>query len=307
MIENFLKNNFFDEICFDHQVSYKELEQAFIWNISEEIISYIYHMDNDITNPIIQGLITKINIYRQNILDPSSEFFKQSPVSVFYMLSIQNLPSVTRLGLLSHNQAHNLLQDSIHDISNQEVNHRRNKEEESYGKNIHDYVPFYWNPRNSMLWDIQLRFGEDIIILGFELKKFFQFLFQRKQRGFLFANKNVACGDVKILPYLEEEYYEDLCKRHAKQDLLYPVNIIKFDEFLDFKQIFKKVWRGDDWIKKIMMSEILVYENVPFELVTDIYVQTTEIKEEIQFIFEQENIANMPRIFCGKDGYFFNI
>lgn len=64
MIENFLKNNFFDEICFDHQVSYKELEQAFIWNISEEIISYIYHMDNDITNPIIQGLITKINIYR---------------------------------------------------------------------------------------------------------------------------------------------------------------------------------------------------------------------------------------------------
>lgn len=85
---------------------------------------------------------------------------------LYHITDISNLQNILNYGILSHNQAHNyhLLKK---DISNQAVNDRRDKIENIYNRNLHDYVPLYFNPKNPMLSarrDIQ----DKIIILCIE-------------------------------------------------------------------------------------------------------------------------------------------
>lgn len=67
----------------------------------------------------------------------------------------KNIPNILKYGILSHNEAH-YRKIVSNDIADNDVNKRRAK--------IHDYVPFYFNPKNPMLYkrkDIQ----DDIVIL----------------------------------------------------------------------------------------------------------------------------------------------
>lgn len=82
--------------------------------------------------------------------------------TVDHMTHVNNLDSIFEYGLLAHNNPHKKI-----DISNKEVNLRRNSNEPIYNKSIHDYVPLYFNPRNAMLYKTQKEFGDEIIILAF--------------------------------------------------------------------------------------------------------------------------------------------
>ena len=63
------------------------------------------------------------------------------------MTHINNLDSIIRNGLYPHNNTYKKT-----DISNVDVNDRRVRLEPIYHKQIHSYVPFYFNPRNAMLY-----------------------------------------------------------------------------------------------------------------------------------------------------------
>lgn len=66
---------------------------------------------------------------------------------LFYITHSDNLPSILNLGILSHNLAHkNGFVNT--DISNQQVNARRNRIEESLGGNIHDFAPLFFTVKN---------------------------------------------------------------------------------------------------------------------------------------------------------------
>ena len=82
---------------------------------------------------------------------------------LYHMTHIDNLPSILKHGLLAHGNSY-----QKEDISNREVNSRRSMKDPIYRKPIHNYVPFYFSPRNAMLYylrDIQ----NDIVIL--EIKR----------------------------------------------------------------------------------------------------------------------------------------
>lgn len=68
---------------------------------------------------------------------------------LFYMASIENIEGILSKGILSHNIAHEDRLAKV-DISNQEVNRRRNRNEPVFNRNIHDYAPLYINPKNPM-------------------------------------------------------------------------------------------------------------------------------------------------------------
>jgi hypothetical protein len=77
--------------------------------------------------------------------------------SLWHMTHIRNVPSIKRSGLLSH-QSPKLKALSPVDISDPEVQRWRTRSDPYFGKSLHDYVPFYINPRNPMLYrrkDIQ--------------------------------------------------------------------------------------------------------------------------------------------------------
>lgn len=82
--------------------------------------------------------------------------------SIDHMTHIDNLDSIFKNGLLAHNNPYKKI-----DISNKEVNERRNKLDPIYKRNIHDYVPLYFNPRNAMLYRNQRIFGDGVVILAF--------------------------------------------------------------------------------------------------------------------------------------------
>jgi len=91
------------------------------------------------------------------------EILKQYHIATIdHMIHIDNLDTILQYGLFSHNNPYKKI-----DISNKEVNSKRIKIEPIYHKSIHNYVPFYFNPRNAMLYRNQQVFGENIIILGF--------------------------------------------------------------------------------------------------------------------------------------------
>lgn len=85
-------------------------------------------------------------------------------INAFYhMTHINNLDSIIRNGLYPHNNTYKKT-----DISNVDVNVRRVRLEPIYHKQIHSYVPFYFNPRNAMLYRNQKKFGNSIVILQFK-------------------------------------------------------------------------------------------------------------------------------------------
>lgn len=82
---------------------------------------------------------------------------------LYHMTNLRNLASVLQHGLLSHNEAHRrgLVNE---DISNQEVNFRRSTKKVNHLW-LHDYVNFYFQPKNSML-SVKRDTQTQIVFLG---------------------------------------------------------------------------------------------------------------------------------------------
>lgn len=78
---------------------------------------------------------------------------------LFHMTHIDNLPSILKHGLHAHGNHHQKV-----DISDCNVNSRRARNEPIYNRPIHNYVPFYFNPKNHML-SKRRNIQDDIVIL----------------------------------------------------------------------------------------------------------------------------------------------
>lgn len=267
----------------------KQTEQKLIAKIVEQIEDYqdiLCNQDDSLIDFYLNILIDKIQKARLNLFRDSSsgkDFYNRSQVEIFHMVHVKNLPSIIEHDLLSHNLAHKTLDFKVKDISNQNVNSRREE--------FHDYVPFYFNPRNAMLYSTQSRFSDNIIILGFELKQFFKYFLKKYYTigDFGFSNGNIARNDTDTTGNIKQ-----LCN----------------NDFLNFSDVFQTSWYGNEEIKSKMMSEILVYEKVPFDFCTSIYIQTPEILEQVNIILNDKN-KHYPDCWYGKANsrlsYFFNV
>lgn len=111
--------------------------------------------------------------------------------TIDHMTHIDNLKGILDNGLMAHNNPY-----KIKDISNLEVNDRRSKLDPVNHKPIHDYVPFYFNPRNAMLYRNQIKYGEAIIILGFDPS-----IIQTKNA--IFTDCNAACNDTSYFDSID--------------------------------------------------------------------------------------------------------
>lgn len=169
--------------------------------------------------------------------------------SVAHMTHIDNLSSILKYGLLPHNNKYKKV-----DISNQEVNSRRNKIEPIYGRNLHDYVPLYFNIRNAMLYRNQKMFDDNIIILIFHRDLLFL-------ENSIFTNGNAALDDVWYSNEIEDLLHKEW----------------------DWDKIWSRSWYnyGDD-VKRSMMAELLIYEKLELTKLIDIYCLSVDAKKYIE-------------------------
>ncbi len=149
-----------------------------------------------------------------------------APSNLYHMTHIDNLSSIFEHGLLAHNNSCQKV-----DISNQSVNARRASiYEPIFNRSLHDYVPFYFNPRNAMLYKTQIEYGRNIVILTFDSEILLQ-------ENSLFTMGNAASRSTR-----------------------YSNDIDKLETF-NWNLIFSRSWNGyPKHVKQAMMSEVLVYK-----------------------------------------------
>jgi len=155
--------------------------------------------------------------------------------SLDHMTHINNLETIFKYGLQAHSNPY-----KKKDISNQEVNNRRESRENIYGRKIHEYVPFYFNPRNAMMYKNRY---EDIVILAFDKELL-------AQDDTLFTDRNASTSNVHFYNKVD-----DLDKINW--------NLVKSNRWHDKAPI----------AKQIMMAEVLVYKQVSMSYLKSIYVK----------------------------------
>jgi hypothetical protein len=144
---------------------------------------------------------------------------------IYHMTHVNNLQNILNYGLLPHdNNAVN------NKIDNPEVNSRRNFIEPIYNKNVHSYVPFYFNPKNPMLY-VNKENQDNLIILVFDNTLIYE-------QGSLFTDGNASVNGT-----------------------IFYNNINDLDN-LNWKCLKSKYWNDFEDGKRLIMSEILVPNKV---------------------------------------------
>ena len=182
----------------------------------------------------------------------SNQAFLDGMSEIFHMTDYNNLQNILLHGLQNHYNVYKKV-----DISNREVNDRREKVEHIYERKIHDYVPFHFNPRNAMLY--KNRNNARVIILGLDVR-----VIKDHRNGFLISDRNASADEAKFSKHLP--------------DLQNP-------DFINFYDVFSQRWcnngvRYDD-IKQKMMAEILI-NDVYSRYIGSIYVKDRVCKKAIE-------------------------
>jgi hypothetical protein len=173
---------------------------------------------------------------------------------LYHMTHKDNLDNILKNGLQSHNFARNngLLKN---DIADNEVNRRRTRPEPIYRRSVHDYVPFYFNPKNPMLY-CRKNLQDNIVMLAIDRKLLFQ-------NNALFTNGNAAADAT--------HFYNNI------QDL----------KMLNWNCIVAQSWADLPDGKRERCSETLVYPDVSIQSIQKIFCNN---QHTLEFVKEKTNI-----------------
>lgn len=205
--------------------------------------------------------------YTSSIIDSSNFEIPKSEIErilekygvtgLHHMTHISNLEGILKHGLLSHNAAQ---QHQHIDISNTDVNNRRNVTFNEIDRNLHDYVPFYFNIRNAMLYRVREKQPEKDSIIVLEYDSFITRLNKTDRWNILYTNKNAAADSAL--------FYNSIDDRE----------IFKFDDIFNINNIYF----SDQYIKQTTMAEILIYNKVNTDYLLRIHTSSQRMKEAIE-------------------------
>lgn len=210
----------------------------------------------------------------ESINEVKTEFLNLIPCEYFWHMShAKNVAGIMKHGLLPHHNEYLKC-----DISDQTVNSRRGKKEPIYNKSIHDYVPFYLNPRNAMLFRVLKEYGDDIVLFGVDKRVVLD-------KIFVFANRNASCNQTEFTGTVN-----DLDK-------------YKWDH------IFSSSWTDTDHVtnldlKQEMMAECLIYGKVQVEYIREIRTQNLFLAEQLLETISLLELSDI-KVFHGGETYFY--
>jgi len=173
----------------------------------------------------------------------------------YHMTHFDNLESVLKYGLYSHNHVYSNKMISV-DISNQTIQNERDRIESVYGRNIQDYVPLYINPQNPMMDSDKVQnYGTNIVLLEI----ISHILVQEEYT--LFSDGNAA----------------------QKQTNFYH-NQIEM-EIIDWKLLQEGKWIKGSESHRIMCSEVLIPDRVKLFYISRIILRDSDILENVMRLF----------------------
>jgi len=185
--------------------------------------------------------------------------------SLFYITHIDNVPSIVKRGILAHSvvEREHVRFTPIYDESI--VANRREKRTPG-GSSLWDYANLYFQPRNPMLYRVICEKGRrDIAVIGVRPEVL-------NLPGVVLADGNAANAPTLFYPTPEG-------MKHIQSQW----NVIQNDW-----------WRTDDGSKRKIMSECLVPDRIPPELIHSIYVPGHESVEKLRRMVGTGTIATVP-------------
>lgn len=187
-----------------------------------------------------------------------------------YIISVENVGYVVKYGILSRNQV--ILRNmNPQDISDSNVQQRRENISVPNGFKLHQYVNFYFHARNPMMYRL---------ISENKLNKI----------CVLKINKNIInYKDVVITDGNAATY---------KTKFLQPFQINE----LDFNAIFARSWTNSDQIselehKRKKCAEVLVPTSISYENIHGAYVANDTIKKRLTDLGFDKEVTIKPDIF----------
>lgn len=198
----------------------------------------------------------------------SDTFIKQ----LFYIAHIDNLQSILRRGILSHERVENenIKYTPIYDA--QIISNRREIKAPD-GRSLWSFANLYFNARNAMLYRVLCEKNlNDIVVLGIRRDVL-------NRPGIFVTTGNAASSYSKILPPSQLKEVERIVKRILKMDY----------------------WMAEDGSRRQTMAECLVPDFVPPEYIQTIYCPNEEVIKKVKNIVDRSNfsvsISREPSIF----------
>lgn len=223
--------------------------------IGDDVIRY--HWREEDTAEALQAL--KLQLLRK-----SNKNFK-----LYHMTHIDNLSNIMNEGLFPHN-----LINEYHDISNSSVNQKRQMKEPVFNRSIHDYVPFYFNVRNAMLYAVQSKHQRKIIILELDPN-----ICLRK--NVLFTFKNAACNNSVFYQFVQEFISDNR-----------------------WPQINASTWNNDIDTKQNMMSECLVPGRIDSDYIKAIHCIDKEAQEDVLGVISKFENSKVEFVYENRSLFF---
>lgn len=170
---------------------------------------------------------------------------------------IDNIPSILKRGILSHNQALKLKEKSK-DISDVEPQGKRSKVVVPGGRRLHDYANLYFNGRNKMMYKVLRKYQHSevcVICINPEVLDL---------NGVVIADCNASSDYVRFYPSPEGLRY------------------------INYDLVFAKSWTHPDDIREewrhgaIICAEVLVPDKVDPRFIKGIYVSCNKSMDKAQ-------------------------
>jgi len=185
------------------------------------------------------------------------------PTFIYHFTHIEHLPSIIEKGLLSHNKRQTLNAKYIN-IAHQNIQQRRAKTKVPCGSKgtLHDYIPFYFATCSPMLYAIHKgkvenyqQGQEPLIYLVTTAQKI-----ESENKQFVFSDGHPAMQYSKFF-----------------DRLIYLNNV-------DWKVMKSKYWNDFTDGRTRREAEFLVYEHLPWDLVTYIGVGNAAMEQSVNSI-----------------------
>lgn len=193
---------------------------------------------------------------------------------LYFITPIDNLPSIFKHGLLSHNKI-KAMRLGHKSIADDEVQKRRANKVIPGGKGkLHDYVNLYFNPRNAMMYKRKNDHGQ-ICVLGVNVMVL-------DQPNTIITDGNAAAEDAYVRFF------------SPSQGL----------QLLDKKIVFARSWWSQNHFemchnRSVACAEVLVQNQLPGSYITQIYASCPESSNKIKSLLVDIEI-NIPVVINGK-------
>lgn len=183
---------------------------------------------------------------------------------LYYMMSIENIESILEHGILSHEKAAEIA-PKHEDISDSEVQNRRDNKRLPNGRSIHQCANVYFNARNAMLYREKIEVGLDklcVVRLSYKIVD---------TPGVVFSSQNAATSKASFFTDPEEALQK-----------------------LDFTAIFGRLESASNEKKPVLQAEVLIPDSINPSFIEDIIVGTETLKDGLQYALGEFGYENVP-------------